>query len=111
MSASGACRGGLGAEPGQRLGQQVGAELGGAAAAIGQLGEAERVRLERGHGQDDRPPRYHRAGSGRVPVGPLVFKTSGAALGAARWVRLPRVPAMEGTCRRIARVRRASSGC
>ena len=39
--------------------------------------------------------RYHRAGSGRVPVGPLVFKTSGAALGAARWVRLPRVPATE----------------
>ena len=36
-------------------------------------------------------------GSGRVPVGPLVFKTSGAALGAARWVRLPRVPATEGS--------------
>ena len=50
-------------------------------------------------------------GSGRVPVGPLVFKTSGAALGAARWVRLPRAPAMEGTCRRIARDRRASSAC
>ena len=34
-------------------------------------------------------------GSGRVPVGPLVFKTSGAALGAARWVRLPRAPASD----------------
>ena len=57
--------------------------------------------------------RYHRAGSGRVPVGPLVFKTSGAALGAARWVRLPRVPATasdEGPCRPIARDHRASSG-
>ena len=32
-------------------------------------------------------------------MGPLVFKTSGAALGAARWVRLPRVPATEDRCR------------
>ena len=35
-------RGGLGAEPGERLGEQVRPELGGAAAAIGQLGQAER---------------------------------------------------------------------
>ena len=76
-------------------------------------------RFERGHrpmigrrpSRRRRPtiPRYHRDGSGRVPVGPLVFNTSGAALGAARWVRLPRVPATEGSCRRIARVPRASS--
>ena len=32
-------------------------------------------------------------GSGGVPVGPPVFKTGGAALGVARWVRLPRAPA------------------
>jgi len=39
-------------------------------------------------------------------VGPLVFKTSGAALGAARWVRLPRVPATEERECRIVRVPR-----
>ena len=66
------------------------------------------------------PARYHRAGSGRVPVGPLVFKTSGAALGAARWVRLPRAPATEAPmsiqadrapapAQRRARARRASA--
>ncbi len=48
-------------------------------------------------------------GSGRVPVGPLVFKTSGAALGAARWVRLPRAPATEDRCRPSAPGRRVSS--
>ena len=57
------------------------------------------------------PRRLPSRGSGRVPVGPLVFKTSGAALGAARWVRLPRVPATEDRDCRIARVPRASSGC
>src|SRR5437868_14755410 len=36
---------------------------------------------------------YHPAGSGAVPVGCLVFKTSGAALGVVRWVRLPCAPA------------------
>ena len=66
-------------------------------------------RSSSGHDGDDHglPSR----GSGRVPVGPLVFKTSGAALGAARWVRLPRVPATEDRDCRIARVPRASSGC
>ena len=99
---------GLRAESGQRLGQQVRPELGRAAAAIGQIGQAERAGIEHGHdGMIGLPSR----GSGRVPVGPLVFKTSGAALGAARWVRLPRVPATEDRDCRIARVPRASSGC
>ena len=41
------------------------------------------------------PRRYHRAnGSGGVPVGPPVFNTGGAALGVARWVRLPCAPAI-----------------
>ena len=59
-----------------------------------------------------------RRGSGWVPVGPLVFKTSGAALGVARWVRLPCAPARSGgsmidarTDGRLALVRRASSAC
>ena len=44
-------------------------------------------------------------GSGAVPVGRLVFKTSGAAPGVARWVRLPCAPATRpagaasGVCR------------
>lgn len=33
-------------------------------------------------------------GSGGVPVGPLVFKTSGGVLGTARWVRPPCAPAI-----------------
>ena len=45
------------------------------------------------HAGPVRRRRYHRRGSGGVPVGPLVFKTSGVALGAARWVRLPCAPA------------------
>ena len=45
--------GGLGTEPGERIGQQVGAELGRAAATVGQLGQAQRRRLDYGHGADD----------------------------------------------------------
>ena len=44
-------------------------------------------------------------------MGPLVFKTSGAALGAARWVRLPCAPATEARCRRIVRVPPSVRGC
>ena len=110
-------RRGLGAKAAQRVGEQVGPELRRTAAAVGQLGQAEDSGdgVERRSCADDRRgARYHRDGSGRVPVGPLVFKTSGAALGAARWVRLPRVPATEARCRPSRsrdRDRRASSAC
>ena len=95
-------RRGLGAEPGERIRQQIRAKLRRAATAIGQLvrrragcRKALMVddRRARASGPRSRPTHYHRVGSGRVPVGPLVFKTSDAALGVAWWVRLPRVPA------------------
>ena len=57
------------------------------------------------------PLASHHRGSGGVPVGPLVFKTSGAALGAAWWVRLPCAPARRSRCRpRRDPAHRASSG-
>ena len=107
-------------KPGERLGQQVGAELRGTAAAVGQVGQADgRDSVERGHRPmigvgrrravatpwcSEGQPVTIGLGSGRVPVGPPVFKTGDAALGVAWWVRLPRVPARgdprEDRCRR-----------
>ena len=108
------------AEPGQRLRQQVGAELRGTTAAIGQrrqsqardFGQTRHVSMmaRRGRGPAAvavRPPLPSARGSGWVPVGPPVFKTGDAALGVAWWVRLPRVPATERRCRRSRPVRAA----
>ena len=90
----------LAREPTERIRQQVGPELGGAAAAIGQRGEpgwGRGAHVERGHrpmiGQTTRATIER--GSGGVPVGLPVFKTGDAALGVAWWVRLPRAPAID----------------
>ena len=48
-----------------------------------------------GMGPSARRCRYHREGAVGSRWAPLVFKTSGAALGVARWVRLPCAPAKE----------------
>ena len=92
MRASGASAA-LGAETRQRLGQQVRAELRGAAAAVGQLGQAERRRFERGHRPDDR-----RAGRGGER--PTSRATIAAGADGSRWVPWSSTPVARRSARR-----------
>ena len=93
MRSSGAEAAALGTETGQRLGQQVRTELRGAAAAVGQLGQAEGRRLEGGH-DSMIGPRLAMA-----PPGPSRATIAAGADG-SRWVPWSSTPVARRSARR-----------